>query len=578
MKEPRSILFHSEQSTAVQADDLDGQAEEEISDMRQRRLQLSNELQHLTKLLLTGQGAAAEHNGPVHSEEAILKAAGPAGSSTRQAYSRRISEIGLGLTTPRKTSAPANGGSARSFSTKLDNLATPRVGSIEKETELEATIERLNLAARQKDDTIFRLETESKSVQNRFEFLEQESTEQAGHIAELKEQAEKVSSIQEELASITEEKDRLLKDLQDSQLHEDQLKSELAAAQVNLESTTSEGVKVSEVLKERDECINQLRSELKSLQETLKERKAELDRVNSKTAATARLLSSLSHSRDQAESRVQEAEARSKTATERAETAEEALVLLQQSLIDSRLAWERKEQELLAEQEELYASRQHWENMNSELQVEKVGAEESWRNDRLSLEARLSAMNDTLTQREEELSRLRETRRPTLPATSHGPSAEDLTAKLGALQNSAKTSETSRLSAAPVTQESDRSAVLQLTVSEQQAKIEELETALRESYADAAKAAAARPRPSTSLGHSTSSYRDRTSSARVSSDEVERLNQVIDSQKVTISDLQEDLHQWRKVSSCFNVNPKTSLIRVCIAHARAKRPHPEPPS
>lgn len=530
--------------------------------MRQRRLQLSNELQHLTRLLLTGQEAAGENTGPAHTEEAILQAAGPAGSATRQAYSRRISEIGMGLTTPRKQ-GPAQTSSMRSVSTKVDSLASPRVGSVEKEVELEAAIERLNVAARQKDDTIFRLETENKSIQNRFEFLEQEHAELVGQVAELRAQAEKASAAQEELTAMTADKDQLLKQIQESHALEDQLKSDLAAAQVNLETTTSEGTKFSEVLKEREETIEQLRKELQGIQSMLKERKAELDRVNSKTAATARLLSSLSHSRDQAEGKVLEAEEKTKAATERAECAEEALVLLQQSLIDSRLAWEKKEQQMQAEHAELSEEQQALVVANNALQAEKVKAEEAHRNDKAVLEEMLAASNNKLMKQEEELHRLREARKPALPVTSHGPSVDDLTAKLDALQNSAKSAPTTRLSAAPISQETDRSAVLQRTITEQQAKIEELERTLRQNQHGKGNAS----RPSTALGHSSSLYRDGTDSPDASADEIERLNQVIDSQRVTIGDLQEDLYQWRKVSTLLRFF--LYLIPDCWVHCSA---------
>lgn len=506
--------------------------------MRQQRVQLSNDLSRLTNVLLSGKEAVESSDGKPHNEQTILAAAGPAGSAARQVYSRRISEIGLDLTTPRKQGLPA-ATSSRSISSKLDSLATPRVGSIEKEAELEANIERLQVSIRQKDDSLFRLQAEHKELHSRFDFLEQESSEQSGLVAELRTQAEAADATRRELEVAAQEKVSLLEALKEAQSLQDQLRTELAAAQVNLQSTTDEGAKVSEVLQERDDTIQSLREEISHLQTKLHEGKAELDKVNSKTAATARLLSSLSHSRDQAEARARESEEKAASTSERAECAEEALVLLQQSLIDSRLAWEKKEQQLLADLDESNSHTERLQESTDELRTEKT-----------ALEDKLDAMSTKLARCEQDLHMLREARKPALPTSRYGPSADDLSAKLDALTNSTSRSVSgtgSRLSAAHPSQESDKSAMMQLTISEQRSKIQELERALRDSQEGGV---LSRPRPSTSLGHASTILQDEgiTIDGKVRSEETSRLNQVIESQKVTISDLQEDLFQWRTVS------------------------------
>lgn len=559
--------------------------------MRQRRLQLSNDLQHLTKLLLTGREAAAENKEQFHSEDAVLQAAGPAGSSTRKAYSRRISEIGLGLSSPspRRTSGLPLPSSHRSVSGKLDSLASARVGSVEKEAELEASIERLELQIRRKDDIIFRIEAESKSLQGRFEFLEQENHEQVAQVAELRAKVDNTAPIERQLTSVCEEKDELITKLQTVERAQDELKSELIAAQANLQSTNDEGVKVADALNSRDETISQLRADLEGLQAGLKERKAELDRVNSKSAATARLLSSLSQSRDQADARAQEASEKASTATERAECAEEALMLLQQSLIDSRLAWEKKEAQMQSDLEEAEQRTPELERANEALQREKAaleermagnasqldtadqtlqlerasfeeqmsmlnhkldGATQALQDERASFEQQMAQTSSKLASRDEELSRLREARKPSLPATRHGPSAGDLSAKLDALQTQSRGASASggKLQAKTPVEESEKVAVLDMTISEQRQKIADLESELRE--ASDHQQVEARSRPSTSLGHRSNMLRDSemgNEDSRGSREEIERLNQVIDSQKVTISELQHDLHQWRQV-------------------------------
>lgn len=95
-------------------------AESEIADMRQRRTQLSNELEHLQKLLLTGSETKAED---------LHAMAGYTNSSARHAYYRRVSAMGnvgpMGL-----SAIPTF--AKRSISTNLEATAGPQTISAER--------------------------------------------------------------------------------------------------------------------------------------------------------------------------------------------------------------------------------------------------------------------------------------------------------------------------------------------------------------------------------------------------------------------------------------------------------------
>lgn len=103
----------------------------EIAEMRQKRTQLADELQNLTRLLLTGSSSTHLAHAADRSPEALRRQAGPPGTLRRNGYNRRISEIGLGLGTPQKSGVPETP-SKRAFSNQLDTIASPRTGSVER--------------------------------------------------------------------------------------------------------------------------------------------------------------------------------------------------------------------------------------------------------------------------------------------------------------------------------------------------------------------------------------------------------------------------------------------------------------
>ena len=99
----------------------------EIAEMRQKRTQLGDELQNITRLLLTGSSAHLQSD---PSSTTIGSNANFVPSSARKGGLRRVSEIGLGLGTPRRPGDASHGG-LRSFSTNLA-ACSAKVGSLAK--------------------------------------------------------------------------------------------------------------------------------------------------------------------------------------------------------------------------------------------------------------------------------------------------------------------------------------------------------------------------------------------------------------------------------------------------------------
>lgn len=306
----------------------------------------------------------------------------------------------------------------------------------------------------------------------------------------------------------------------------------------------------------KDAITTALQSRLVKAEKIIKSTQSDLAKSQAKSQATAKLLVDLQKRRDEAEAEIAGSKGDQQATTEELQIARANLSEFRESHREALEEWQEEERRLKAE----LTSALDQIDADAARQEEIQKAVSAAQLEISSLKAALDRKSAEAQQNEAEVNRLRELRKPALPSTPYGPTAVDLTAKLQAAQ--AKSGLSSSLSRKSTDVAADpKISGLHDTIAEKNWKIAGLEKLLAEAT-PAKSGSSLLNRPSSSMGLTSVPARSSTlresrryddeldeAASRSGRAEMDRLNQVIEAQKTTISDLQLDLKQWRLVSS-----------------------------
>lgn len=569
-------------------------AEEDIAEMQLQRIRLQEQIEHLNRRILTSKSVDAN----------VRRASLENGSDGSMTPARRgrISDIGIGP-------SPLGGGimdvglrksgSRGRLSNILEAVGSPRVGTVEKEAALEKELEELRQTSQKelaaKNDRIQELEHGLETTNAR---LESATSEAQTARSSLLEQEQQLATVRTSVLALESSLDRLQKEKQDLVEEQDQTK----------DVTSSQADKVARLeakVGDLARLLDSANAEKTTVTASAEEKGARLLVLEAEARELRLGLSDVTSARDldvkQLERRTEELEAERATVvslqTQLADAVAAAKSVsagLEAQVAAAQGERDQARQEVqglnikLAEVEKLVTAVQdEAKKASTDLAMQSETKRQELETKRQELET-TQAENRTLKIDLEDirgqLARLQDQQRHSIQVTSlsssRGPNTDGLKAKLAALQKK-QNGTASEPASAPGSSgstsspsENVESAVeLQAMVEEQKTRIKKLETDLMDARRQATEALAkdlahlspARPRPSsyasspgrTELQHTKSlketPQRDRHQTAEsrrttaAAEEEIDRLNEVIKSQKNMLSDARTDMAKWQAV-------------------------------